>query len=538
MTTPFLLSSWTELPGAPVLDGFAFDGADAVIGSAGLAGFEAARGRPLRPGGDGVHILCRPEAQGVAISADAAGYRHLFYWRGDAGAAAGRWAVGESFVDLVAHLRARGVALAENRAQTGAFLSRKQAFQQLTTRETAVAGIEVLLPGERLLLRDGALAVGPVPSAPAADYPAALRDFLETWLGRCRTLAGDADLQLWFHLSGGVDSRAVTAFFLWLRRHGELADRATLRSLTDAAHADDLAVAERVAAATGLPLNHLAPRPGRPLDAAESRALWQAHSAGAYSPVRLMRETADPRDLHFTGHGGGGYKADLDARGVDRALARMARAYGYFGRGDRRAWRAALEDMLAALAEDRGTAWTRLQRVSRARFHGGQAATYKTQIALLDSQLAARAADARPAGSWRGTQFHFDIMASLAPDLLDLPFDDPRKAPDAGQRAALTCVAGLAPQAGRIFGRFPGPEPAVAADAAAAAAALPELLAEVEAGWAALPRRRVNWLFRWHVRRLARAIRAGRRPDPVALRHLHTAWLLIRLAGLGLRFDR
>lgn len=528
MHAPFLLSSWTDLTDTPRLDGFAWDGTDFVNGSEGLAAFETARRRALAPGADGVHILCRPTRDGAAMSADSAGYRHLFHWSDGR-----RWAVGEALIDLVAHLRSHGVDLEENRAQIGAFLSRKQLFQQLTTRETPVAGIDVLLPSERIEIDGDGLSVRQIDRSGATGYESALRAFLETWLGRIETLLTEPELRLFFHLSGGVDSRAAAAFLVWLRRNRDLPDRATLHSLTDARHAADLAVARTVAAAAGLGLNGLEPRPRSLLGEEGSLRLWRTQSAGAYSPVRLMGGISDPRDLHFTGHGGGGYKANLAATEVDRAIAGMERAYSYFGKGDKAAWRRALEETLTALTPERGEAWTRLQRVSRARFHGGQAASYKRQVALFDSRLAADAADARPPASRRGTQFHFDILANLAPDLLDLPFDSAKKAPDEAQRAALTRVSGLSPEAGDVF----GPLRAESGLPKEPGAPLAALVAEVDAGWGDLPKGRVTRLFRFHLWRLSRAVRRGKRPDAVELRHLHAAWLMIRLSQLGVRFE-
>ena len=517
-------------PGAQ-LHGFAWEGADFVIGSGGLAAFEEGGGH-LPWSADGHHVLVRREGGRIGVGADHAGCRHLFHWSdGQA------WAVCDSFIDLVAHLRGRGVALTEDIAQTGAFLSRKQLFQQLTTDRTAVREIACLDAGARIEIGPEGLVVIPPDPVPAEVFAAALDAFIATWLSRMATLRAAPDLALHVHLSGGLDSRTVAAFHAWLERHEGRCERASIRSLTDESHADDLKIAEEVAAASGLRLNQSAPRPGRALGAAEALTSWRRHSAGVYSPVRLPATIGDPRDVHFSGHASNGYKHLYDDAGARRAIRRMERAYGYFGRGDRPRWRAALEAHLGGLAERTGSlgrAWGRWQRVNRARFHAGQAATYKTQVAIFHSRSASRLAAGRPPLT-ADFQLYHDILASLAPEMMEVPFDDAAKTPGESVRAALTVRQPAAPVPGRVWGTF---EPVSTGGTPLSRAELAEaLLDEIEAGWGDLPRRRVTLLFRWHIARLRRRIRAGRAPHAVKMRHLHSAWLLIRLSQLGVRME-
>ncbi|SFE49108.1 hypothetical protein [Roseivivax sediminis] len=527
--TPFLIDDRNPPPEGAHLDGFAWDGTDFVIGDAGLAAFEAT-GRQLAWCADGRHVLTRREGARIGIGADVIGYRHLFYW-----AEGTAWAVSESFIDLVAHLRARGVALTEDIAQTGAFLSRKQVFQQLTTDRTAVREIACLDAGARIEIDAGGLRVVPPELPGEGDYAEALHGFLELWLGRIATLQGDPRFTLYFHLSGGIDSRAVTAFHVWLLRHAGLPDRAAIRSLTDARHAGDLEIAEAVAARAGLPLNHIPPRPSRALSPEEALASWQTTSAGAYSPLRIPGDAMHPCDLHFSGHASTGFKRSYSAAAAARALRAMGRAYGYFGRGDRARWRVQMDAHLARLGGgDLGLAWERWQRVNRARFHGGQAASYKTQIAIYHSAAAARVVAMRPREA-PAYQFYHDIIAALAPEIFEAAFDDRDKAPGAAVRDRLTAVAPLSPVPGGVWGAIT--DPGIGAERAPAARDLVgAVLAEVERGWPHL-RGRVTPLFRFHLWRLARDLRRGKVRDAVRLRHLHGAWLPIRLAELGVTME-
>ncbi|SLN68570.1 hypothetical protein ROJ8625_03560 [Roseivivax jejudonensis] len=525
--TVFLIDDLNPPSEGARLDGFAWDGTDFVIGEAGRAAHEAAGGS-LPWSADGRHVLVRRTGARIEVGADFGGYRHLFYWSDGLA-----WAISDSFIDLVAHLRARGVTLTEDPAQTGAFLSRKQLFQQLTTDRTPVREIACLDVGARIVITDGRLEVVPPEALPTGTYAEALHAFLELWLGRIATLRQDPELTLFFHLSGGIDSRAVTAFHLWVERHMDLPGAASIRSLTDASHADDLKIAEKVAAATGVRLNALSGRPARVLDEAAALASWRVTSAGVYSPLRIPTRIMDPRDVHFSGHASNGYKVVYTPDAAARRLRDMERAYGYFGRGDRARWRDQMEaylDRLTAPLVDLGRGWGRWQRVNRARFHGGQAASYKTQVAVFHSASAARAAALRPR-DMADYAFYHDILAALAPELLAVPFDDRRKAPPAD--APRTAVAPLNPRAGQIHGRFDPPEPGTDTAPATSRAVVTQILQEVEEGWPALPRGRVSLLFRWHLWRLARDTRRGRIRHAVRLRHLSTAWLLIRLARLG-----
>ncbi|MDU8910131.1 hypothetical protein [Aestuariicoccus sp. MJ-SS9] len=527
----FLIHSAAPPEAGLAFDGYAFAGADFIVGEAGLRDWQAAGHGPLPWHCDGVYILMRQAEGQIGVSSDAAGYRHLFYYAED-----GHWAVGESFIALVEHLRAQGLPLTEDKAHSAAFLSRKQLFQQLTTRHTPVREIRLLGRDERIEIADSRLQVRREARKAGADYPAALADFLNTWLSRFMTLQARPERRLFFHLSGGVDSRAVSAFYVYLRDRFGLSDRVTLRSLDDPAHTEDHRVVTQLAEALNLGVNDLPMRPVIPLSAEASLALWKRHSAGAYSPVRLPRRRFDPRDLHITGHGGGGYKRPLTARETKAFLDRMRQAYGYFGHGDRARWMADFEAELADLGQqvsDSGDIYNLFGRVSRSRFHSGQAATYKTQISPFDSLLAEAAADARPPEARLRLQFHYDVLASLAPALLELPFDDPRKSPGADNLAALTRVEGLAPRPGAVYGAFTVPE----AEEVDETDPLRVLAEEVRANLGDLPKARVTWLFRWRLNRILRGIARGRRADPVTLRHLHAAWLLIRLRQAGVTPD-
>lgn len=527
-TTPFLIDDLAPPPEGARLRGFAWAGADFVIGSDGLAAYEA-HGRHLDWSADGHHVLTRRAGDRIGVGADFAGYAHLFHWSDGA-----RWAVSDSFLDLVQHLRARGVALTEDPAQTGAFLSRKQLFQQLTSDRTAVREIRCLDAGARLEIdAQGLRVIAPEP-LPGGRYEDALQDFLDLWLARLATLRADGRPTLRFHLSGGIDSRVVTAFHVHLARVAGPSPRAAIRSLDDAAHAGDLEIARRVAAAAGLPLNHPPERPQRPLSPDEALASWRITSAGAYSPLRLPTQVSHPAELHFSGHASSGYKVARSAAAARSTLRRMARNYGWFGRGDRARWRAQMEDHLARLSEgtgDLGRGLTRWHRVNRARFHGGQAASYKTQVAILHSRAAARAATCRPRGL-PDYQFYHDILWSLAPEIAELPYDRAEKAPTAATRDHLTRVTPGTPGPGRVFGAFPEP-PGAPGRQASKLDLLRRIEADLGPGAERLPRDRTKLAFRWRLRRLGRDLEKGRAPDPVKLRHLATAWLLVRLRELG-----
>jgi hypothetical protein len=247
--------------------------------------------------------------------------------------------------------------------------------------------------------------------------------------------------------------------------------------------------------------------------------------------VRL-NAPGDPREIGLSGHGGGGCKR-APSRGQVAAARRTLRwAYGWYGHGDRRRFMADLESELAHLrqpGDDPGDVWNRFARAGRARFHGGQAACYKTQVSPFDSRLAERAADSRPAEARLPNQVHHDILASLAPDLLDLPYDDARKAPGSANRAALTPIADLRVEKGTVWGAFEASRP----DHGETADPLRRLVERIAKRRHALPAQRVNRAFLRDLDRVTAAVRAGHRPHPTALRCLHNAWLLIRLAETG-----
>ncbi|MFD1340835.1 hypothetical protein [Litorisediminicola beolgyonensis] len=514
---PFCLTldSWTGLPAGAVFDGYAFQGADVILGAEGFAEVAPRFDLPA----DGAFVLARPRPDGWEIAADAAGYRHVFWWRN------GRdWAVSESFLELVSRLRARGVALRLDPGEMGAWLGRRQLFEQLTTRATCVAGISVLGRDETLRIGPEGMSVRQTPRLAAETYPDGLRAFLETWLGRLAALRA-ADMPMRVHLSGGVDSRAIAALHLWLDRQLGPHKRCGLFCSGGGA---DREVAERVAAETGAALNALGNPPRIAIGPEAALAAWEARAVGAYAPVRLYPEVQDPDWIELSGHGGGGYKQPLSPGAVRRQVWLMTSVHGFYGMGDRWSWKRGFEAQLARLAPEPGPAWMRWQRASRARFHGAQALVTRSQVSPFDSLSAEAAGDARRGPQMRARQMHYDIMASLAPDLLDLPFDSAAKAPDAQHRAALTRIDRLELHTGRVFGRLTPPEPG-----APGPDPLRLVLERVDTGLPELPSGAVNHWFRRELRQLGRMIRSGASPRPKDMRHLHSGWLMLRLMELG-----
>lgn len=426
---------------------------------------------PSHSGHDGSYLSVRDDATGTTIGVDHDGNRRLFLYR-----RGGYVALGDSLIGLARAVLERGYTLTPRRDQLLGWVASGAFNEQLWSFSTVFEEIELLPQDSDVRFtpasRFSRATVTPVPRAgdgdggPAPDYPTALADYLRTWRGRVRALLTAPDgPAVVTDLTGGLDSRTVFAFFA-----DHLADTPETgrdlevfsgrgdhqqRDLDIARHVlrhYDLAPAHRRGAGIG----------SVPTTLQDRWDHWVDNRLGQYMLAsRLPADQPNPAKVSFSGVGGEQYRGFYDKwfRDVDDLLSRR-RSRWFPDAESGQAFEDAVRTSLARIDRRSDGPHDPLvahYRWFRSRFHGGCPSTEAMKVTPLAGRHADRVALQGGPDRLVHGQLFVDVMANLAPDLLDMPFDDESKRPSERNRRDVTLVDVGAAAPGRVDLGRPNP---------------------------------------------------------------------------------
>lgn len=435
--TTFLVSS-TDPPVDGFFQGYCFSGTDYIYGHEGARIFRESTGRRITGGLDGCYISIRKYGNVYRFDTDYSGYKVLYYYHDGE-----MWAVSNSLAQTVEFLLHAGLPITPNYAHLAAIHGHGSGNSQLFSFETIIRGIRVLPRATTLVMTRNGVDVERWPAVEQRQYEAGLSQHLHTWVGRYETLALDSRTNLTVDVTGGVDSRTNFALALTaMRRLGGDGVQPRLSCGSTETNTEDLRVAKRLSTAFGLQLNDERRFRGYPLTPEESYKTLRDLSVGVYYPLYVPSEGPSPDKIAISGGGGEihrrFYENHQRSKDPDKFFAAYARRtrYPWLGNELARDGRAAVE-----FAARPGNDLLRIHyREFRHRYHVGRLPRYAVAFTPLDSVTADLAqSQAGPERLDEG-QFNYDVLASLVPELLDMPFDDPKKVPSASVRARLTKV--------------------------------------------------------------------------------------------------
>lgn len=243
------------------------------------------------------------------IGTDHDGNRRLFIYRSDVAVV-----VGDSLYDLARYVHEQGYPLTHRPDHLEAWSGRGFFLEQLWSFQTVFTEIE-LVPHffDVVVATNGQVELLPRNLAPfiaqVDGYEAALRSYLEVWLGRVRTLMSHEAIAVTADLSGGLDSRTSFSFAAYLVKvFPSLRDRVSVYCNPNGQHPRDYETGVRVVEQLGLQLAPLRrERDCRSLATIASRyAAWQANRLGQYVlATSLPRHAPDPVTVSISGLGRG-----------------------------------------------------------------------------------------------------------------------------------------------------------------------------------------------------------------------------------------
>lgn len=417
--------------------GYCFQGRDYVEGEEGARRYFQATGMEILPGQDGCYVSVIRKGSDFQFSTDYSGNKKIFYFWSPT-----FWAVSNSFVSLIDHLKCSDIRVHVNPAQLRSIGvgGRSSVFNQLTSYSTSAAGV-FLAPAL------SALSIGPLGVRLASvgrqlskNYQDALSDFCRIWVERIRTLAA-AEISLSSDLTGGADSRAVLSLILAAgRKLGAPQERLGIRSGSVGEDTTDLEIATEICGELDLPLNI---RSGgrRRLSPLESYAAWRELCLGAYHPIYFPRYSMGTGTVSFGGGGAENHRRFYKNTSFQALIERCAARVG--GGACSSVFRKDMQTSVELLGELYDGALDPLivhYRNFRHRFHTGRSPQHAIVFSPLGSSYLERASEVAGQERISAGQVGYDIMFSLSPELLDFRFDREEKELTAHRRGMLTPV--------------------------------------------------------------------------------------------------
>lgn len=418
--------------------GYCFVGSDLVFGSDGAAMFQEETGQRLRSGRNGRYVTVEKHEDTYIFGGDYAGYSVLYYYHDGS-----EWAVSNSFASIVDHLRELNIPISPNYAQLSAIGARGMVMEQLFSLETLARDVRVVPRTHNLIIEPHRAGLELRAQEPAAfeDYESALGGYLHTWVSRFETLMLSEKAQFTVDLTGGVDSRTNFALVLGAqRRLGDSARLPRLRCGAGGNTSSDLEVATAVSGHFGLPINGRFTTPPVNLQGDESFMMYRALSLGVYYPLYFPKHRPSVQDITIGGGGGGIHRKlyELTVKSPDpdyffKAFARNMRRPEFEQELVRDAHR-----FLGTTLVPGDDPLRTLLREGRVRYHSGHIPRTRTAFTPLHSADADQAQALAGATRIEEGQFNYDIMHSLDPELVMMPYDSEEKLPGPDVRARLS----------------------------------------------------------------------------------------------------
>lgn len=424
-------------------------------------------GYSLPSGHDGAYVTCYAYDGRLRLGVDYQGSCRLFLYRSPKDQS--YWAVSNSLQYLIKKMseRKQPMSLAKDVftawSGSGAFLEQMSCFDSYINEIVLIPRwIDLdIIPGETCKIR---LTRSPSHGVHEdVSYETALHNYLLSWRRRISSLLSQVEVAQ-VDLSGGLDSRTTFSLFTPFLDDLGMKDRLRIFSSNASRASADLKVAREIASTLGFNLSNNRVKTSEvvPLSISNIFDRWGDNRLGQYYlGSNVARGSISKSKFSVTGVGGEQYRpfyhkfaSDLEGLvGMRRHvfLNKQKKIYeifltklgvggnGLFGNFKKRVFNSVAEANHENnfLEQD---FLTLHYREFRSRFHLGAPATESTKIAPLSGRLMDRLAASAPADYLQNRQIYYDIIANMCPRLLEIPFDDSKKAPAGENLDRITIV--------------------------------------------------------------------------------------------------
>lgn len=437
--TTFIVSSY-DPPLDNFFQGYCFVGSDLVFGAEGAQQFQALTGRLISPGLDGCYVIVRREGDAYVFDIDFGGYKILYYYHDGE-----NWVVSNSFAKVVDFLRYHQLGVNPNYTHLAAIAGRGMASGQLFSLETPATGVRVAPRTQSLVVTPHRILFQKRPAvAPRkGSYSARLATYLDTWVSRFETLMLSKWADFSTDLTGGVDSRANFALVQGAKQRLDgQGTQPRLNCGSTPTNRSDLDVAEALTSHFGLDLNDRRKFVEHKLTANEGYSAFRDLALGVYYPLYMPVNGPTPTKISISGGGGGVHRKIYENHNKSKDVNKFFKRYA--ANFQRPEYAAEFirdgEDFLRHSAQRGEDPLRTLLRDGRVRYHTGRSPRYGVTFTPLHSAAADRTQMCAGWDRIEEGQFNYDVMYSLEPELVDIPFDRPEKSPTDSIRRRLLGV--------------------------------------------------------------------------------------------------
>lgn len=432
----FIFSSNMENPEV-FFQGYCFHGTDYIFGEEGFKDFYSEKGIKVRGGEDGCYVSSEKIKNDLVFYSDFSGNKKIFYyWTPEI------WVVSNSVYLIAKHLKDNYVSLNINYAQLAAIgVHRGAVFNQLYSVNTFIENIKLLPTGNCLKISNSGYSISKLPRSVEFDsYEEGLSLFIRTWVARLSGLL-DHGLNIQSDLTGGADSRTVFAI---LKKATELSKNKenlpSFRSGSTATHTIDLEIANMIGNFYGMPINEKRFSIPNVFSGEESYMSWKTLCLGVYHPVYFPTSGPEANIVGLGGAGAENHRHFYRYESIDELIKVSASklspkwlSYNFIAELNTETKRmrnigSNIDPMILHY------------RAYRNRMHSGRTPQYKAFFNPLGSKLLEDVSEVAGIDRLKSGQINYDLMFTLLPSILDIPFDKPAKAMNEVRKKNLTNI--------------------------------------------------------------------------------------------------
>lgn len=420
----FIFASNIENPKS-FFQGYCFVGCDYIFGDRGAKNFYNEKGINVKGGEDGCYVTVESLGDGFSFSSDFSGNKKIFYyWTPNL------WIVSNSVYLIAQHLKKNNVMLTANYSQLATMgIHRGGFFNQLYSVNTFIDGIKLLPTESSLIVSSSGYSIQSIKKETIfKSYEEGLSVFIGTWIARLSGLFNNG-IEVQSDLTGGADSRTV---FTFLKKAAEETiekdNQPLLRSGSTPTNTIDLEIAQKIGEAYGFSINEKGTPIRNRFSGEDSFYSWKILCLGTYHPIYFPN--SGPQ-FDKVGLGGAGaenhrpfYKYDNVETWINSNSSKLSPSW--------------LSHNFIAEVQSEINRMTKAgsnidpmilhYRAYRNRMHSGRTPQYVVLFNPLGSKILEDISEIAGNHRLNAGQINYDLMASLLPSILDIPFDSETKA--------------------------------------------------------------------------------------------------------------
>lgn len=440
----YLFSSYERLPES-YFQGYCFVDNDLILDAKGAEQYN----KTITPFHDGCYFSISKRDNRYILGVDSNGFNRIFYYNLN-----GIWAVSNSVLILAKYLHSKGVKLTRNYAALASLFNVATVTNQISTLRTVFNEIKLLPYQSFIEINSNQLIIRPKSHQEDKGYIKNLKVYIETWLSRIETIITNNEINVVSELTGGVDSRTVySLFYAAFERLGDSnINSLYIRSSNSPDFIEDFTCAKKITERYYGKLNINPPTKRLRLPTSEAYQKWKVINLGNNSPFYVPGWSPSSDLLHFGGGGGEAHNAQYGHRTVEQFTKNIKNRIlsSYEVKKDVNLEELLNQHMINFKQDIEVLRFYSINRnlnplmlnyrEFRNRFHAGRAPLYGRTVAPLASEYLNTCSSYCDKSKLASRQILYDIIGTLCPGLLIMPYDTDAKFPSIEDLKNLTII--------------------------------------------------------------------------------------------------